>query len=118
MTPLSRRLVLAAAGAAGLPHAALADDAVTLLQVIGPRGTVLIGVTAQELEAWGRGEAVAIVAERLVAAGTVTVWQYAVGRGPDGTLRMQPRERIALLRNDAIRIEPHRAAHPVMPPPR
>jgi hypothetical protein len=118
MTPPSRRLVLAAAGAAGMSRAAVADDAVILLQVVGPRGNVLIGVAAQELDAWGRGGAVTVVAERLIAAGTITVWQYAVGRAADGSLRPQPRERIALLRNDAIRIEPYRAAHPVMPPPR
>lgn len=118
MTPLSRRLVLAAAGVVGLSRAAAADDAVILLQVVGPRGNVLIGPAAQELKAWGRGEAVAVVAERLIAAGTITVWHYAVGRAADGSLGLQARERIALLRNEAIRIEPYRAEHPVVPPPR
>lgn len=116
MTPMHRRLLLAAVPAAALAAPAAAQTAVTLFQVVGPGGNVLIGVTAQELAGWGRGEPVSVVAERLVATGTITVWQYAVGRAADGTLQMQPRARIALLRNDAVRIEPYAAAHPVAAP--
>lgn len=116
MPLIHRRRLLAAASAVAIAAPAAAQTAVTLFQVVGPRGNVLIGVTAQELESWGRGEPVTVVAERLIAAGTITVWQYAVGRAPDGTLQMQPRTRIALLRNDAVRIEPYAAAHPVVAP--
>jgi hypothetical protein len=52
----------------------------------------------------------------LLAAGTITVWQYAVGPAADGSSQMQPRARIALLRSEAMRIEPHAAAHPVVAP--
>lgn len=117
MIPLHRRQVLLAAVGLALPATASAADPVTLFQVVGPRGNVIIGVTAQELESWGRGEPVTVVAERLIAMDTITVWQYAVGRAQDGPLRMQPRARIALLRNDAVRIEPYAPAHPVSLPP-
>lgn len=117
MSPPRRRHVLLAAVGLALPALASAVEPVALFQVVGPRGNVLIGVTAQELESWGRGEAVTVIAERLIAAGTITVWQYAVGRARDGSLAMQPRARIALLRNDAVRIEPYAPAHPVVPPP-
>jgi hypothetical protein len=117
MIALSRRLAPFAAAALASPAAASAHGAMTLLQAVGPRGAVVIGVTAQELEAWGRGEAVTIVAERLHAAGTITVWQYAVGRAVDGSLQMQPRARIALLRSEAMWIEPYVAAHPIAAPP-
>jgi hypothetical protein len=117
MITLSRRPALFAAAALASPAPASANGAMTLLQVVGPRGTVVIGVTARELEAWGRGEAVTIVAERLHAAGTITVWQFAVGRAADGSLQMQPRTRIALLRSEAMRIEPYVAAHPIAAPP-
>ena len=116
MFTLPRRVALLATAALAAPAAASASGAMTLLQVVGPRGNVVIGVTAQELEAWGRGEAVTVVAERLQAAGTITVWQYAVGRAADGSLQMQPRARIALLRTEAMRIEPYSAAHPIVAP--
>ncbi|MFN7000896.1 MAG: hypothetical protein ACK4ST_12850 [Elioraea tepidiphila] len=54
---------------------------------------------------------------RAVTAGTITVWQYAVGRAADGSLQMRPRARIALLRHEAMRIESYSAAHPVVAPP-
>jgi hypothetical protein len=117
MIALTRRLAMAAAACLAIPAAASAAEAVTLLQVVGPRDTVVIGITADERAAWGRGEAVTVVAERLHAAGTITVWQYAVGRAADGSLQMQPRARIALLRHEAVRIEPYSGAHPVVAPP-
>lgn len=116
MLTLPRRLALLAAAALAAPAAASTGAAVILLQVVGPRGSVVMGVTARELDTWGRGEAVTVVAERLQTAGTITVWQYAVGRAADGSLQMQPRARIALLRNEAIRIEPYAAAHPAVAP--
>lgn len=116
MLTLPRRLVPLAAAALAAPAAASTSAAVILLQVVGPRANVVIGVTAPELEAWGRGEAVTVVAERLHAAGTITVWQYAVGRAADGSLQMQPCARIALLRSEAMRIEPYSAAHPIVAP--
>jgi hypothetical protein len=100
-----------------VPGPAATAEAVTLLRVVGPRGTAVIGITADELAAWGRGEAVTVVAERLHAAGTITVRQYAVGRAAAGSLQMQPRAPIALLRHEAMRIEPYSAAHPIVAPP-
>ncbi|MCU0984739.1 MAG: hypothetical protein MUC89_07320 [Acetobacteraceae bacterium] len=98
--------------AAGQPAA----QPVLLFRVVGPRDTITIGLTAEELAAWGSGEPVSVLAARLAAAGQVTAWAYAVGRGEDGALAMVSRGRVALLRNDTLRIEPYAAAHPVRPP--
>lgn len=93
-----------------------AEKPVHLFRVVGPRDSITIGVTAEELATRGRGEPVSVLAERLAAAGQLTVWAYAVGRAEDGTLAMLPRGRVAVLRHDALRIEPYAAAHPVRPP--
>jgi len=90
--------------------------AVRLFRVVGPRETVTIGVTEAELSAWGSGEPVTVLAERLVAAGQVTVWAYAVGRAADGSLAMVPRGRTAILGSDTLRIEPYASAQPVIAP--
>jgi hypothetical protein len=104
-------------GAAGQTLAPGAGGpAVHLFRVIGPRDTITVGVTAEELGGWGAGEPVTVFAARLATAGQVTVWAYAVGRAADGSLAMTPRGRTAILRNDALRIEPHAAAHPVQAP--
>jgi hypothetical protein len=93
-----------------------AAPSVLLFRIVGPRDTITIGVTAEELASWGSGEGVSVLAGRLAAAGHLTVWAYAVGRAEDGTLAMLPRGRVAVLRHDALRIEPYAAAHPVRPP--
>lgn len=102
--------------AAGQPAGQAASPPVLLFRVVGPRDTITIGLAAEELAAWGSGEPVSILAARLVAAGQVTAWAYAVGRAEDGSLAMMPRGRVAVLRNDTLRIEPYAATHPVRRP--
>lgn len=102
---------LLASGRAG------AQPAPTLLRIVGPRDEVVIGLTVGELEALGSGPAVERVARALVAQGQLTAWQYVVGRAPDGTTRLATTRRIAILRNDALRVEPYAPALPVAPPP-
>lgn len=122
LTP--RRTAIAAILAGGIAVAlrgaaagqARPEPAVHLFRVVGPRDTVTVGVTAADLAGWGAGEPVTVLAERLVAAGQVTVWAYAVGRAADGSLAMVPRGRMAILRSDTLRIEPYAAAQPVIAP--
>jgi hypothetical protein len=121
---LTPRRALAAGLLGGLASLALRRPAagqataqpVLLFRVIGPRDTITIGITPDDLAAWGSGEPVSVLAARLAAAGQVTAWAYAVGRGEDGALAMVSRGRVALLRNDTLRIEPYAAAHPVRAP--
>ncbi len=98
---------------------ALAQDPpeVSLFQVVGPRDTVTIGLTRAELAAMGTGPAVERIARSLVGQGQITVWAYAVGRAPDGSTRYAATRRVAILRNDTLRIEPYASALPVVPPP-
>ena len=113
---------LAGLGAAlamfNLAGPALAQNpAPQLFRVVGARDEVTIGVTASEFAAMGGAPDVARLAQALVADGQLTAWQYVVGRGPEGTTRYVTSRRIAILRHDAMRIEPYAAALPVSPPP-
>lgn len=121
-TSLSQIPFLASLGTAlvvfSLAGTALAQTAPPqLYRVIGGRDEVTIGVTASEFAAMGGEPGVARLAQALVADGQLTAWQYTVGRGPDGTTRYVTSRRIAILRQDATRIEPYTAALPVSPPP-
>ncbi len=105
-----------------VPGAALAQatPAPQLFRVIGPRDEVMIGLTAAELEAIGPASSstsgVERLARKLADDGQLTAWQYAVGRAPDGTTRLVPAGKVAILRNDALRIESYRPALPVAGP--
>jgi hypothetical protein len=116
---LARRAALLglAAGLAGtLAHAAMAQEAVKLFKVITSKDEITIGVTADELAGMGPGEDVRVLAQRLVAAGQITVWQYAVGRDAAGNLQMNPLRRVAIMKNDSLRIEPASTTYKIAPP--
>lgn len=90
---------------------------VSLFRVVGPRDEVTIGLTRAELAAMGTGPAVERIARSLAGQGQLTAWHYAVGRAPDGSTRYATSRKIAILRNDTLRIEPIAPALPVAPPP-
>lgn len=87
-----------------------------LFRVIGARDEVTIGATAGESAAMGSAPGVEPLARKLVAEGQLTAWQYVVGRGADGATRYVTARRIAILRDDALRLEPYAATLPVSPP--
>lgn len=119
--PTARRLPRLAAASMFLVLAAASamaqDTAPLLFRVVGAKDEVTIGLTPSDFAAMGGAPGVERLARKLVADGQLTAWQYAVGRGPDGATRYVATKRIAVLRNDALRIEPYTAAIPVSPPP-
>jgi hypothetical protein len=113
-TTLRSALLLAALAVSG---PAFADPSTQLFKIVGPRDDVTIGLTQTELDAMGSGAGVERLARKLVADGQVTAWRYTVGRAPDGSTRYGASGKVAILRNDTLRIEPYTAALPVAPPP-
>jgi hypothetical protein len=99
------------------PAANSAVAAPLLFRVVGPRDEVTIGLTAAEFSALGSAQGVERIARKLVSDGQLTAWQYTVTRAPDGSTRFATTRRIAILRNDTLRIEPYSAALPVAAPP-
>jgi len=90
---------------------------VLLFQVTGVREDIVIGLTPAELGTMGSGPEAERIARRLVEQGQVGAWRYVVGRAPHGSTRLAATGRIAIMRQDSVRIEPYRAALPVAPPP-
>ncbi|KAI9031491.1 hypothetical protein DFJ74DRAFT_764554 [Hyaloraphidium curvatum] len=80
----------------------------TLFKVISPKDEVIIGLPESDLAA---------VAGKLAADGTLVAHQYATRRAKDGSLEVGPLKKVAIMKNDALRIEEHRAAQPVAPLP-
>jgi hypothetical protein len=87
---------LAAVLTIGLGAAAMAQDQVKLFKVIIPKYDVTIGVTTTELKGFGTGADLDNLAHHLTADGQMTVWQYAVRHGKDGSLEMAPLRRVAI----------------------
>ncbi len=109
----NRRRILASLAAAavvpfGLAPALAETAAVTLFNVVG--------LTAAEVAGLGAGNPVEALAKTIAARGQMTVWQYGVRRGDGGALVIAPTAKVALMAAGIVRIEPYRAAHPVVAP--
>jgi hypothetical protein len=120
-TTTGRRATLGLLGLGTLAALALtapaqAQDAVKLFKVITSKDEITIGVTPTELKAMGTGEDVKLIAQQILSLGQITVWQYAVGRDSSGNLQMNPLRRVAILKNDTLRIEAASTTYKIAPP--
>jgi hypothetical protein len=90
---------------------------VRLFRVTTTRGEVTMGFTPADLARLGEGNEVERLARALAREGQITGWHYAVTRAPDGSTRFAARDRVAVMRQDGVSIQPYEAALPVAPPP-
>jgi len=105
-------------GLTALFYAGLAlaqQPAVKLFKIITAKDEVEIGLTDDELK--GPASDLENLAKRLADAGQVTVWQYAVRKGADGSLEHAPVKRVAVFKTDTLRVEPFNPAPLKVVPP-
>jgi len=118
MSSLLRRALGPAASAllaCALALPAWAAD-VALFKIVTVKDEIVVGLTPDELAALGGAGDAGAVAAALADRGDLTVWQYATGRGKDGTLVFAPLRRIGLLAANSLRVEPYRSELPVVAP--
>jgi hypothetical protein len=89
---------------------------VLLFKVVTVKDDVVVGWTADELNAIGGGEPLGVVSSQLQQAGQLSVWQYATKKDQDGALKMMPLRRIVVFSSGTARIEPYNSPLPVLPP--
>ena len=110
-----RRLSKAASVLAVLMSPIYAEDAATsLFKVITVKDEIVIGLSAAELDQLGGRDAGA-VAKSLAGKGTLSVWQYAVRKAPNGDLEQAPLRKIGLIAHDSLRVEPYSTPLKVLP---
>jgi hypothetical protein len=88
----------------------------SLFKVVTDRDEIIIGLSAQELEAFGGAEKNAGgIARALVDKKSLTVWRYSVGRSAGGDLQVAPLHQIGLLASQSLRVEPYSSPLPILP---
>ena len=95
---------------------AAAQERMHLFKLISSKDEVVIGLTQAELDRLGAGPELDRLAKRLAAEGQMTVWQYAVRKDSAGNLQQAPLRRVAIFRNDTLRIEPYATPLAVVAP--
>jgi hypothetical protein len=117
---LLQGLVLALAvspGAGPQAQTRTPEAPVRLYRLVTMRGDVLVGLTEHDLAALGSGPEVERIARRISQEGHLTAWRYQVTRAGDGGTRLATRDKVAVLRQDALMVEPYTPALPVAAPP-
>jgi hypothetical protein len=110
-----RRLSKAALVLAMLMSPICAQEAATsLFKVITVKDEIVIGLSATELDQLG-GRDAGTVANALAGKGTLSVWQYAVWKAPNGDLEQAPLRKIGLIAHDSLRVEPYSTPLKVLP---
>ena len=99
--------------AAFLAPATLSASAETLFKIITVKDEIIIGLNDAELKEFG-GDAGGI-AKAIAAKGSLSVWQYAVQQGKDGERQVGPRQKIGVLANASLRVEPYKQSFKVLP---
>jgi hypothetical protein len=103
----------AALAVAFLAPATLTASAETLFKIITTQDEIVIGLNDAELKDLG-GDAGGI-AKTLASKGSLTVWQYGVQRGKAGENEVVPRQKIGVLANASLRVEPYKQPFKVLP---
>lgn len=111
MTNVANCFVFVLATAVSLAVAAPAR-AETLFKIVTVKDEIVVGLNDAELKDFG-GDAGGI-AKAIAAKGSLSLWQYAVTQ-KDGERMVAPRQKIGVLANASLRVEPYKQPFKVLP---
>ena len=93
---------------AALPGVASAES---LFKIVTAKDDIVVGVNDAELKEMG-GDAGGI-AKAIAGKGALSLWQYNVTR-KDGEMVVAPRQKIGVLSNASLRVEPYKQPYKVL----
>jgi hypothetical protein len=106
------------AGFAGLAMSftsvAFAQEPVSLFKIITTKDEMVVGFTPSEIAAL-KGNDVSAIGKALAADGELSLWQFAVRKGSDGSLEEGPLRRVSILGHDSLRVEPYTTTLRIVP---
>ena len=85
-----------------------------MFKVVTVKDEIIVGLSDAELSALGGNDAGAI-AKGIASKGTLTVWRYASKKAANGDLQMAPLDKVGLLANSSLRVEPYKSPLKVLP---
>jgi hypothetical protein len=112
MTRLFNRVVGAgvAAAIAGFTAPALSE---TLFKIVTVKDEIIVGLNDAEMGQLGNDAGA--LAKAIASKGSVFVWQYAVKKAANGDLQQAPLQKIGVLANASLRVEPYKTPLKVLP---
>lgn len=94
---------------------AMGEAEVRLFKIVTVKDEITVGLTPADTSRLG-GSDVDAIAAGIAAPGGLTLWRYAIRKNAAGGLEFAPLHRVALLPHESLRVEPYKAAIPVIAP--
>jgi len=95
-------------------NAVASDAKISLFKIITVKDEIVVGLSKADVESL-KGDDVTAIGRALSKNGELTVWQFAVRNNKDGELEQAPLQRISVISNDALRVEPYVSPLKVVP---
>jgi len=113
MTKTTPRLAGIGLAAAILSLSAQGAFAEMLFKIVTVKDEIIVGLNDAELKDMG-GDAGGI-AKAIASKGALTLWQYGVRQAKDGERQMAPMQKVGVLANASLRVEPYKQPFAVQP---
>lgn len=113
MTKTFNRAVCAGVVAAILGFTTAPTFSETLFKIVTVKDEIIVGLNDAEMGQLGNDAGA--LAKAIASKGSVSVWQYAVKKAANGDLQQAPLQKVGLLANASLRIEPYKTPLKVLP---
>lgn len=113
MTKVFHRAICAAVAAAALGFSAAPAFSETLFKIVTVKDEIFIGLNDAEMAQLGSDAGA--LAKSIASKGSISVWQYAVKKAANGDLEQAPLQKIGVLANSSLRVEPYKTPLKVLP---
>ena len=85
----------------------------TLFKIVTVKDEIIVGLNETEMAQLGTDAGA--IARSIVSKGTVTLWQYASKKAANGDLQQAPLQKIGVMSNYSLRVEPYKSPLKVLP---
>ena len=113
MTKGFERAACAGAVAAILGVTAAPACSETLFKIVTVKDEIIVGLNDAEMAQLGSDAGA--IAKSIVSKGAVTLWQYASRKAANGELQQAPLQKIGVMSNYSLRVEPYKSPLKVLP---
>jgi len=113
MTKAFNRAVCAGIAAAILGCTAAPAFSETLFKIVTVKDEIFVGLNDAEMAQLGNDAGA--LAKSIASKGSVSLWQYAVKKAANGDLQQAPLQKIGVLANASLRVEPYKTPLKVLP---
>lgn len=108
-----KRAACAALAAIVLSLASAPAFSETLFKIVTVKDEIFVGLNEAEMGQLGNDAGA--LAKSIVSKGSVSLWQYAVKKAANGDLQQAPLQKIGVMANASLRVEPYKTPLKVLP---